>query len=517
MAISRRNALRVATATAALGGLAPSGVGAQEARPQRGGVLTVAMDLEPNSLDPIMGNAVNSDPNVFNQLYDKLYVLDRNGEFVPRLAESWEFAPDNLSVTFRLRRGVEFHDGTAFDAAAVKFNIDRVAAPGSRAPASSFATDIAGADVIDAGTVRVRFRQVSGAAMTALAIQSGMIVSPTALRERGDAFARNPVGTGPFRFREWRGGDRIVVERNPRYWRQGSDGMPLPYLDGVITRFINNTTVKLVEARAGSVQLTDAIQVKDFDQVEREQNLALVDHPQGVHIYLTFNSSRPPFNNLHLRRAISYAINRNALERVITRGQGLVTATYWSPASWVHDPSLEGYAYRPDLARELATRAGHRGPLTLSVIQRDPDTQVAQILQAQLRQVGLELRVEVLERQAWLSKILGRQHDMGLLRGQVPRPDPDITFTQNFSPRGSANYSAIEDDALQAAVDAGRASLDRAVRRTHYIEAQRILLDKAYYGFLFTMPIRDVRRRNVHGLAREFGSQWLLDEVWLAR
>ena len=483
--------------------------------PQRGGTLTVAVDLEPASLDPAFSNA-STDRRVFNLYVENLLYQDEKGKFLPALAESWDYASDRKSITFRLRQGVKFHDGTAFDAAAVKFNLDRVADPQNNTRARQYVTDLASVDVINASTVRVNLKQPSGAFLSILALEPGSMMSPTGIRSMGADFARKPIGTGPFKVVSWTGG-RLEVERFDGYWRDGSDGKKLPYLDRVIVRVIANTAVKIVELKAGGVQIGDAIQVKDFDQIEREPTLELRETIQGIQQYMAFNVTRPPFDNAALRRAVTLAINRQAIERVVARGQGVVSAGLKPPTSLAYDVGIKGHGYNLDAAKSAYLKSGHKGPLTLVVIQRDPDTQIAQILQGMLKEAGIELRVEVLERQAWLDKVLGKTFQFGILRASIPRPDPDLTFSNFYGKDARQNYSGFQSLRIDELIDLARRETDVEKRRKYYAEIQQILLDNDAETYFFFRPNKQVVRREVQNFREEFAGTWLYAHIWLKR
>jgi peptide/nickel transport system substrate-binding protein len=487
------------------------------AQPVRGGALVAATDIEPSSLDPIFGSAPSLDGNIYNLIFEKLFFLDPQGTMQPQLAESWEFAEDQLSITFYLRSGVTFHDGTPFNAAAVKFSLDRAIDASLGAPHTEDLQAIASVEIVDDTTVRVNLKSPSGAVIAGLANEAGSILSPAALEAQGDGFARNPVGTGPFKFVEWRGGDRIVVEANPDYWRTDANGEKLPYLGGVTVRFIANTAVKILEAQSGSVHLVDTVQVKDFEAIESAENLELIDKPTGVHQWMAFNVTKPPFDNKDLRLAVLHAIDRVSLEKVVSRGYGAITPTLIAPSDWAYDGELQYPAFDVELAKQHLAASGFDGAITISVIQRDPDTQIAQVLQAMLGQAGIQVKVEILERQAWLDKVLAYNHEIGLLRINVPRTDPNLIFASQMGRDAGANFSGYKNEDLYAAIEAGANTLDQAERRGHYIEAQQILLDDLPYGFLFLAPVKDIASTALEGLKRESSGAWDLSEAYLAQ
>ncbi|MBX3540211.1 MAG: peptide ABC transporter substrate-binding protein, partial [Chelatococcus sp.] len=256
--ISRRGLLAGASGAGLLAGFSGLPVFAQGA-PVRGGTITASMDLQPKSLDPIMGDAPTSDRYALIQMFEGLLKFDEQGNLQPSLATSWEWSEDKQSIVFKLRENVVFHDGEPFNADAVVANISRVIAPGSTAPRTPDLADLAGAEAVDPMTVRVKLKKPSGAALASLAVEAGMMCSPAALKKLGQDFGRQPVGTGPYKFAEWVGGSHIRFVRNERYWRDGADGKKLPYSDAVVLRIIPTTAVKMVEVKSGGVQLVDGV------------------------------------------------------------------------------------------------------------------------------------------------------------------------------------------------------------------------------------------------------------------
>ncbi len=483
---------------------------------QRGGVLTAAMDLEPATLDPAFGNAPGKDRTVYNQIFEGLYIQSEDGSLLPQLAETWDIASDGLSVVFHLRKGVTFHDGTPFNAEAAKFNLDRIINPDSGARARQFVVDLASAEVVDEFTLKVSFAQPSGAVLSGLANEAGAMSSPTALAADPEGFGRNPVGTGPFRFVSWQGGDRITVERYDGYWGKDSAGEQLPYLDGVVTRFIPNSAVKIVEVRSGNVLLGDTILDKDYAQIEADPNVDIFPNHVGTAQFASFNLTRPPFDNVDLRKAVALGINRQAISDIVTGGTGTVTPTFEPQTSWAFAEGLQPHAYDPDQAKAAYKASGHSGPITLSVIQRDPDTRIAQIIQAQLAEVGITIKIETLERQAWLDKVLKHDYEFAVHRANTPRVDPDMSFSTYYSRNAASNYPGVSDEAIFDAVDKARSMSDQAERAKVYIDIQRMLLDNYYQTYFFFRNNADIIHTSLHGVERDFSGQWVFTSAWIA-
>jgi peptide/nickel transport system substrate-binding protein len=494
--------------------LAGNVVAADAADPKRGGIARIAVAVNPGALDPMWGDAPTSDRAAYNLLFETLLVVTKDG-FQPKLATKWVLGDDKKTLTFTLRKGVKFHDGTPFDAKAVKYNLDRTR--GGKGYNSSSLAPIASVEVVDDDTVTVRLAAPSGAILSSLGSESGMMVSPKAAEELGEKLKRNPVGTGPFRFKSW-DADTITVERFPDYWEMGKDGKPLPYLDGAVLRQIANAAVKIVEVQSGNVDLTDAIQTRDFDKIERDANLTLVDNPQYIHQWVAFNVRQPPFDNKDLRLAVEYGLNRDAMSKIVAGKYGLVTPALIPPQWWIYDGALAGYGYDPEKARAFLKKSGFTGKVSMAVIKRDPDTQVAQIIQSQLKAIGLEVDIEMIERQAWMDLVVKKKaHEMAMLRVNVPRLDPDHLFGATFGRDAGANWSGAQDEALFTAIDKGLSSYDPAERKPYYVEAQKILLDNAYYAFLFHRAERDVQAKRLQDVEYEPVGPFILTRAWFSK
>jgi peptide/nickel transport system substrate-binding protein len=509
---TRREFMLGVSGLAAASAIAPyvtaSGV-AMAAEPVKGGHLSAAMLLEPASLDPIMGNAQGADRSVYNLFCENLIYQDSAGQPQPGLAESWEISEDGKTYTFNLRQGVNFSDGTPFDAEAVKFNIERVANPDINSRMRQNTGDVESVEVVDAHTVKVHMLRPSGPFLSALANETGSIVSPAAVKEKGADFARSPVGTGPFLITNWSGG-KIDAVRNDKYW-----GSPA-HLDSVSVRTISNTAVKLVELKSGSVQLGDIVQVKDIAEIEADANLKLLDMIRVITSYVSFNNAQGVFaENQLLRQAVAHALNREAIERAISRGEGGVLKSLEPEQSPAWGPSLTGHAYDPELARQEYKDSGHSGPLSFVVIQRDPDTQIAQLIQAMCAEVGITVRIEVLERLAWVERVLKADYEFGLLRAAPPDPDPDLTFANFYGRNAPNDYSHIKDPEIWDLIDKARGLSDMAQRREIYVAIQQKVLDNYWQTYLFWRPQKEVARKELEGFDREFCGAWRYNNMWL--
>lgn len=496
--------------------LAPGIRIAQADEPIRGGVVTGLWVAEPASLDPLYTNSPGGDSSTYNLFAERLVNIMPSGEVVPRLATEWKWSDDRRSLTFKLRQDVTFSDGTPFDAGAVKFNIERARDPNLTTASKQYLTNLDKVNVVDPHTVEFTFKEPSVAMMAVFASEPGVMLSPTAIKKEGENFARKPVGTGPFKVVSWTSG-KVETTRNENYWAHDTTGKQLPYLDGVTMRYVPSAAVRIVELQSGAAHLGDAILEKDFEKIANDPELKLVDTHLAMDHFASFNNSAPPFDNTELRKAVSLGIDRAALAKAISGKYGVPLAGILPPTSWTNDPNLKPVAYDPAGSQKALQASGFEGTLHMAMIQRDPDTQIAQIIQAMLRQVGINLKIDMMDRSAWMDLTLKGPAQITLGRSTLPDVDPDITMTSYYGRDGSRNYMRTNDAKVVALLDEARLKTSQEERRTLYNEAQQILMDNNYQLFLFSRPVKFIARKDLQGLELELGGgAWMLDKAWLS-
>ncbi|MFO1161288.1 MAG: ABC transporter substrate-binding protein [Reyranellaceae bacterium] len=501
---------------AGLGSLLASGPAAAET-PRRGGKLSIVLQLTTASLDPIYANTGSTDPKFYNLFAERLIYQGKDLEFVPWLAESWEYQKGDTVLVFRLRRDVRFQDGTPMDAEAVKFSLDRLGDPALKATVASRATEIASIEVVDPHTVRINLKTRSGRILATLADTPGSILSPTAIRERGADFRRNPVGTGPFIAESW-SGNKFTFRRNPSYWRPGADGKPMPYVDNVEINVNPNSAVRLVELGSGNAHIIDGLQPKDFAQIEKNAKVGFIESGQGVHQHLCFNVTRPPFDNIELRKAIALGIDRAALAKVIAPTVGRVLGGFETEGDgWVYDGSVKGHVFDKAKAREAYEKSGYKGPpLLMSLIQRDPDTQVAQMIQSMLKAAGIDIKIEVLERQAYADKVVNHRNEFALQIFTHSGSDPDTTYTNLYDKKGYYDLSGFDREETTKLVEQARVLTDRSARRKIYNGIDQWALDNYYFSWLYWYPNRAAASKQLRDLRIGATGAWMYDTVWIA-
>jgi len=495
--------------TAALLGLVVAGI-AQE--PQAGGSLRVGLQGDFTTLDPHMSTSAG-DRDVYYQLYNTLVGLDPSLNIVPELAESWE-QPDALSYVFRLRKGVKFHDGSDFNAEAVKWNVERMVNPATGSIRRSELGNIKAVEVLEPHTVRFGLKEPDAALLATLTDRAGMMVSRAAVEKHGRDFARNPVGTGPFQFVEWVKDDRLRVKRFAAYWRKGA-----PHLDEVVYKPIPDHTVKLTALRTGTLDLVDELPPKDVGPLKANPKLRVIETPGLGYRRMELNTTRAPFSVKALRQAVAWAVHRDAVHRAVFFGLGAVAQGPIPPRSWAYE-TLPGYGPAPDLAKARQRLAEGGQPsgfkFTLDIVNTPVAQKQAQIVQDNLKKVGIDMEIALLEIGAWIEKRKGGQFDAAesLWSG---RPDPDGNMFSHLTTGGANNWGKYSNPRVDELLRQARSSSSQAERKRFYAEAVRLLVDDSPLIYLHHDAWTKAWDEKVQGYVEIPDGRLRLERVWLRR
>jgi ABC-type dipeptide/oligopeptide/nickel transport system permease component/ABC-type transport system substrate-binding protein len=448
--------------------------------------LIIGTQLEPPVLDPTANPAAAISEVLYGNVYEGLVQFAADGSVLPRLALSWEISNDGLIYIFHLKGGVRFHDGSEFDAAAAKYSLERILAPGSTNPQRSRLQAIRTVEVEDPLTLRVLLSRRSGGLLQSLAFGSAVMVS----RSSAVNNAVRPIGTGPFRFLRWRRGDSITLERNPDY--QG----PPARLSQVTFKFITDPTAAFAALMAGDVDaFSNYPAPESFSQFAVDRRFKVFTGTTEMETVLGLNERVAPLSNVLVRRAISYALDRRAIIDGAMFGYGTPIGSHFPP----HNPAyidLTGmYPHDALKAKELLNQAGYpRGfSMTLKLPPPSYARRSGEIVAAQLAQIGIRVKIENLEWAQWLDQVYTR-HDFDMsIVGHAEPLDYDIYARDDYY----FGYSNPEFKALIAALDD---SVDAAVRKDLLQQIQRKLATDAVNGFLFQYPRLDIWNAHVHGI-----------------
>jgi len=500
---------------------APAGVAAA-GTPKRGGQILMAQQGDWTGYDPHRQNSAS----LFNYIYDSLVNWEAQSDgslkATPALATEWQLT-DNAAI-FKLRQGVKFHDDTDFNAEVVKFNIERM--KDAKSAAKAYVAAINSVDVVDPYTVKLNLAGPTGPILSNLsqaADSHGFMISKAMAEKAGDKYGTSPAttaGTGPMKLVEWVPTSYAIVQRTGTHWQMGKDGQSLPYFDSIKTRFIADDAIRFVEVRSGNVQLTDNLQPKDVPTAQQDPALAVLENPFQTTAYqFMFSTKTGPFsNNLKLRQAVHYAINREAVAKVLGLGTGTPMYHFLTPGYLGYDEQLPHYDFNLAKAKQLLAEAGFPSGLEirLTMINRAVDTQQAQILKQMLEAVGIRVTIDPLERLAYNQKVATLDYDMATyLTGA--RPDSDSILSGRFQSDADKNYAGMKDPTMDALLVKGRSSYDDKVRAAAYKEVEARIYETAWFGTIWYRKYYDAGRKEIRGRVLTQEADVGLRSAWIEK
>jgi glutathione transport system substrate-binding protein len=451
---------------------------------------TVALYADAVTLDPYNSND-NLSLSVERTVYDGLVGFTPDMKVKPQLATSWEPSRDARVFTFRLRRGVKFHDGTPFNAEAVKINFDRVRDPAQKLTRFSLYGIIESITAVDEFTVRFTLQKPFGAMLYSFAHPAGRIISPAAIAKGGAFLARNPVGTGPFKFVSWDPGREIVVERNPEYWEAGQ-----PRVDRIVFKFIPEDASRVAMLLSGEAQFAFPIPGVQAEAIARTPDVSLDARWSIYAFYVALNTQRGPFRNQAVRQALNYAIDKNAIIKIVLRGHGRVLDAPMAPGTANYSQvQAGGWPYDVAKAKALLSEAGFPNgfPLVFWTDTRTENQRLGEAIQQMLSQVGVTVNLQPIEA-ATLSAIrfkpLEENQSQANLSGWSPSTgDADWALRPLFAsaswPPALFNLAFYKNASVDALLADALATADEARRAKDYAEASRIIWNDAPWIFLY--------------------------------
>ena len=468
---------------------------------QKGGTLIVGFEAEASDLDIHAGGGGVIGRQMPTPFYDALVEAKFDGSGVrPVLAERWEISEDGKVYTFYLRKGVAFHDGTPFNAKAVKFNYDRILDKNNAyhkalnfAPQMRRLSEVIKYEVVDDYTFRMTLRIPLSAYLEYLSTSAGQIVSPTALEKHGPRYLLDhAVGTGPFRFVRWDKGERLVMERNPDYWDKTRS-----YPDKIIMTFIPEGQGRVAALQAGQVNFIQNVPPDSVDILRKNPSIKIIELKSRHIWYGVMNlESFKPFKDKRVRQAMNYAINKEVISKDILRNTGFPSKGMISSGfgPW-ENKRLKGYPHNPEKAKQLLSEAGYPDGFECNFVipasgsgMQDP-VAIATMIQADLATVGVKANIQTYEWGAFQKEYLmkGRFQlscrSWSSIVGDPDNPMYSMFHSSQIAPKGwnTARYSNPEYDKI---VEEARAVTDSKKRKALYDKAQEIIVEDAPFIFV---------------------------------
>ncbi len=470
-----------------------------------GGVIE-AIAGEPDQLDPHKTSAYFSF-EVLENIFDTLVEPAENLQMRPALAESWEVSDDELTWTFRLRPGVTFHDGSPLTAEDVAFSYNRIIDE-ELTNVDKFSA-VTSVEAPDPATVVIRVDRPVPNMLTNLGGFKGMAIVSRRNVESGE-IATHPIGTGPFAFANQRSGDSITLVANPDYW----DGAP--DISGVRFRFISEPSTALSALQAGEIDWTDSVPPQRVQQLRNDESITLAVEPSNDYWYLALNEAREPWNDVRVRQAIAYAIDRDAIVQATSYGtaaKNQLAIPEGNPWYVPYDRYAEGGL---DKARQLLDEAGvSPRNLDMLVTTDYPETvTAAQIVADNLAPLGITVNIRTVDFATWLDEQNKGNFDM-LMMGWLGNIDPDDFYYAQHHTDGTSNAQKFSDPEVDRLLDAGRVETDRQARFDDYRRAATMIADQVSYIFLYNPSVIQAWNPALQGYqARRDGAVRFRDAHW---
>jgi peptide/nickel transport system substrate-binding protein len=386
-------------------------------------VLEFALQGNPDTLDPHK-TAGTLTFQTLKSIYDTLVEPDPTGKLVPALAEKWVISSDGLTWTFTLRRGVKFHNGDTLSSADVKATFERLMKEETASPKRADYAAVTAVEAPDSQTVVIRLSQPYSPLLATLASGWSAIL-PKSLIDAGHDFANQPVGTGPYRFVEWVRDSRVVLEKNPEYWMKG-----LPKLDGVNINIITEQTVAVQGLLAGQLDVAYRIDPDAVPQLEASPDTKVETRLTALTLVMSINCSRPDLNDLRVRQAINYAIDKQKVLDTVYGG-GKIIGTFMDYDNAYYKDFTNLYPYDPAKARQLLKEAGVGQDRVFELFlpqNYELHVKAGEMYQAMLTEVGMNVQIKLVDWSTWLSDVYSQaNYDLTVI-GHTGKLDPDGTL-----------------------------------------------------------------------------------------
>ncbi|MGM0410824.1 MAG: ABC transporter substrate-binding protein [Bacillota bacterium] len=477
---------------------------------EKGGDLVVGLEDDPPMLDPHLSTA-KVDRQVFQSLYDTVVEVNENMEIVPGLAKDWTVEEDGTRYVFELRDDVYFHDGTKFDAEAVKFNFERMLDDKLASPRKSELDLITEIEVLDKYKVAVNLEKSFNPFLASLADRAGMMVSPAAVKEKGEDFANNPVGSGPFKFVDREVQDKIELEKFTDYWKEG-----LPHLDTVTYKPYTDENVRVVNLTNGELDMIGEVPPKDLSKLKTDSNLE-VSMTSGLGFQgIWVNKGKMPLKDNDLAQALSKSIDKKAIVEVVFGESAIPADSPYPPGTSMHNEDRETPKVDPVAAKKHLNKAGKSDgfELTLMVSPAPTAKQTAQLIQSMASKVGIDIELEQLEFGTLLDRLTSGNYQAALL-GWSGRMDPDGNTYRFFHSEGGLNDSNYKNEEVDQILNETR-EVSKTEERKDLFQDLMVHLDRDL-PYIFVYHPKEIKafKDNVKGFTPYADGLLRLEEVWI--
>ncbi len=479
-----------------------------------GGSITVGLELDIPGFDPLkVGVFDTSAETAAAAIFDTLTTLDDKGVVQPKLALSWSHSEDFKTWTFKLRPGVKFHDGTPFNAEAVKANFDRQKDPANKCRCAFYIAYIRDVQAPDELTVVYNMNDPAVNQPGLLTIQSSnnVIQSPTAWKTKGEDYSRNPVGTGPYVLKSWTAGDRMVLEKNPDYWNKSH-----PYLHRIVLKPLPDSQSRFASLQSGEADIIwdDEADADNIQKAQKDPKLAVHSYDgSGASVY-AFNTKVAPFDDVRVRQALVMAIDRKKWSQAMTNGLARPASNPYGDGSWVK--CKDDGALPEDVEKAKALIKDYAKPVDFKmIVTATPRGRAAgQVLQQFWKRVGANMEIEQIDQATVVPRAFMRQFQLTPWR-IIDLADPDPQMFADFhtgSPVALANYSDPELDRL---LEHARTTADIDKRSEDYCAISRLINKEAIWFWTFQNTYYAISSAKLKGLPKIYNGVIDVSDVWM--
>jgi peptide/nickel transport system substrate-binding protein len=441
------------------------------------GTLVVVQEAEPVGLD-LMQSSIQTTMNVCYNLHDTLFHPQEDASVKPALAEKWEKV-DDLTWKITLRKGVTFHNGEPVNAEAVKFSLERLLNPELKSPHASRMQIFKDLKVLDEYTFTITTEKPYAPGLYILGYYLP-IVPPAYIKKVGDTeYNTNPVGCGPYKLVKWVRGEEVVMEVYDKYYG------PKPAYKKLIFKAVPEEAARIAALLTGEADVVSGIPVHQRKKIE-ESGKAYLTPQMGAMNYLGLNTYEPPFNNVKVRQAVNYAVNRPLIDKALFDGKAILCAGPISPRTFGADLKLKPYAYDPAKAKKLLKDAGYPNGFEARLAYGTYMSQIqeqAEAIASDLGKVGIKVTLEPFERAVMWERYKAKKHQM-FIYWWDDAPEPDRYMYPLFRDR---DYY-YKNPKVNELLDQGRTTLDREKRAKVYAEVDRMLYEDAPWIYLYVIP-----------------------------
>jgi len=499
------------TAPAAAAKPTPAPAAAAAGKPVKGGSLTVAMERDATTFDPTKSQDVYSNA-IIGLTVDSLYKVNEKGEVVGMLVEKTENPQPNEYV-MTLRKGIKFQDGTDLNAEAVKFNLDRHRND-EKGTRIQDVKDITNIETPDPYTVKITLKAAFAPFTSKLTGGAGYVQSPAAVQKLGENLQRDltGAGSGPYKFVSWQKDTSLVLERNPDYWDKDADGTQLPYMDKITFRPFPDENTRLTNVKTGDADvLMGNPPFKDIEDLKKSSDLTYTEIAGLGFQFIFVNTSKEPFNNPAIRRAVSYAIDREQIRQAVYFGAGKtlqLPVPEVIPWAMVKDGLPYGQRDVNKAKQELSSAGITNPSFTFQISNASPQLQqAAELIKDQIKDAGINMDIQLIEFATVVQNGNTGEYQ-ALSLGWSGDVDPDGDLYSLFYTKAGFNFAKFSNEKFDKLLDDGRQNLEQSKRATAYQDAQKMLIEEQPMIVLYNPPQISIVRKEIQNYPQTYAGFW---------